>query len=154
MTRSQERPTTGERAYRLHSVAKRSLEVGRERGMVEEVVGRLREDERRLSLDLSALQAERREREKELAEVRGRVGSLDTSLTVRQLGLRAKERELDLARNELERKRELVRRVEQEILDYRRQIAASQAQLTDLIERAVRIRQRVWRVASRGPRSP
>ena len=155
MSDAPDRTPARERTRIVDSVTKRSLDVGRERAMVEEVVQSLRDEERRLRSDLTALQAERKERDGELALVRRRLDSLEESLTVRRVGLTAKEHELGITRYELERKRELVRQLEQEVIGHRERIAAARARIADLISGAIRIRHRVLRAASfrpdRGP---
>jgi len=145
MNRSRGGAPEGDRARRLDAVAKSSLEIGRERAMVEEVVGRLREDERRLQLDIATLQEDREQRETELAKARDRVASLDASSNIRQLRVSAKEQELMAARSERERTRERVRQLEQEVLGYRKQIAATQRRLAALVEGAVHIQNKLWR---------
>jgi chromosome segregation ATPase len=126
----------------------RARQVERDRGRVEEVVRSLRADEQRLLSDTEALKVERTAIERELGEVRDRVAGLDASLTVRQLGMAAKEREVADARAQLETQRDLAERIERELAEHRAQIAGARKRLGALIEDALRIQHKVWRAAN------
>jgi chromosome segregation ATPase len=150
MTGSRERaaPTDGERTGQPQNVAKRSHEIARERAIVEEVVHRLRADERRLVSEASELRTERQEMEGQLAAARDRVASLESELSMHDLGLLVGQRELAAARDQLERERERVREVERDIEAHRAQIAVAQNRLLDLLESVLRIRHKLWRATT------
>jgi len=151
MTGSRHPEASGERVSGSLVVAERSRELARERASVEAIQGRLIADERSVLSDLSALHDERGELERALALARERVASLDAAITAEEAEGAAKAQELACARHMLQRDRELTRQIEEEILEYRRQISSAQERLVDLVKNVMRIQHKLWRAATDEP---
>jgi chromosome segregation ATPase len=135
-------------------VRERAEKVANERATVEASLGRLRAEEQGLLAELSALHAERDERNRELAEAREHLASLDATLAGEELTGIARAQDLEFARHRLERDRELASRLEQEILDVRRQVSTAQERLRGLVQNVLRIQHKLWRAAHRSGDSP
>jgi chromosome segregation ATPase len=131
-----------------HAVAERSRQIADERAALEEIKGHLLADEKSVVSDLAALSAERDELERDLACAHERLASLDAEIAAQQLGEWTKTRELDATRHELERDRDQVARIEQELLRYRQQTATAQESLGDLVKSILRIQHKLWRAAT------
>ena len=122
-------------------------DVERERAIVEETVGQMEADERRLLADVVALRADRVDLERELGEARDRLDALDAAVHSEEVGLLVAERELHAARDVLEQRREAAGDVEREIAAHRGQLADARTRLEGLVEDVVRIQHKLRRAA-------
>jgi chromosome segregation ATPase len=122
-------------------------DVERERAIVEETVGHMQADERRLLADVVALRADRVDLERELGEARDRLDALDTAVHSEELGVLVTERELHAARDALEQQREAAGDVEREITAHKGQLADARRRLEGLVEDVVRIQHKLQHAA-------
>ncbi len=131
------------------AVQERAEKIARDRVTVEASLGRLRAEEQSLLAGLSALHAEHAERAQQVAEAREHLASLDASLAGEDLTEIAKAHDLLHARHRLEWDRELASRLEQEILEVRRQMSSAQDRLRGLVKNVLRIQHKLMRTADR-----
>jgi chromosome segregation protein len=122
-------------------------EVERERAIVEETVGQMEADERRLLADVVALRSDRVDLERELGEARDRLDALDGAVHSQELGVLVTERELQGARDALEQQREAAGEIEREITVHKSQLADARRRLEGLVEDVVRIQHKLRRAA-------
>jgi hypothetical protein len=135
-------------------VQEHAEKIVNDRATVEASLGRLRAEEHGLHDEISALRVERTERSRELAEASEHLASLDAALAAEELTALARAHDLASARRRLERDRDLILLLEQEILEVRSGISSAAERLRGLVENVLRIQHKLWRVTNRTGESP